>query len=80
MLIEQQIASIGAILEARGVNVTKMKKEMRSDNNSETEILQSLVGVLYTGLTYGNWPSGNASDTYDKSLSVSCDISDGVPK
>lgn len=53
--IEEQIAAVSSVLEARGVDSKTMLREMSEDGLKGDDVLQSLVGALYSGLTYGNW-------------------------
>lgn len=55
--IDEEIARVGAVLVSRGVNVDKMLKEYKTDKVKPEDQLKSLVGALYDGLAYGNWPN-----------------------
>ena len=54
--INEEIARIGAVLQSRGVDVDKMLLEYKQNKVGPEDQLKGLVGALYDGLAYGNWP------------------------
>lgn len=56
MKLDEEITRVGAVLINRGVNVDKMMYQMRQDKVKPEDQLKTLVGALYDGLAYGNWP------------------------
>lgn len=57
MRVIDEIGHITAVLRSRGVNVDAMLIAHAKDRSTQAQILQSLVGALYDGLAYGNWPA-----------------------
>jgi hypothetical protein len=57
---DEEILSIASVLQSRGVDVDKILQAHMQDRSTKDQILWSLVGVLYDGLAYGNWPVRSA--------------------
>lgn len=56
MKIDEEISRIGSVLRNRGVDVDKMLQRHKEDKSKSEVVLKDLVGALYDGLAYGNWP------------------------
>lgn len=54
--IEDEIAHLTAVLRNRGVDVDLMLKNHREAGSHNSDVLKDLVGSLYDGLAWGNWP------------------------
>lgn len=52
----EEIQRIREVLDNYGVNSRKLVDDMKKEGAALTLILRGLVGYLYDGLAYGNWP------------------------
>lgn len=63
MTVEEQILAVCSVLDARGIDTQRMRRQMRQDGVKDDAELRNLTGALYDGLSYGNWaPRGGSHD------------------
>lgn len=62
MKVIDQIAAIKSVLIGRGVDrdtIQAMIRAHRAAHSTHEMVLKDLVGCLYDGLAYGNWPAAS---------------------
>lgn len=58
----EEIQRVAEVLDNYDVDSKRIIKDMKKEGATPVAILRGLVGTLYDGLAYGNWPAASTSE------------------